>query len=198
MQSRYVGRMSSHAVASTVDPADYLVAERQAQTRSELWRGEVFAMVGASWAHNLISANLLAALHAALEGKDCRAVSSDLKIVVPRKQGFVYPDVAVVCGPPRFHDDHQDVVENPALVAEVLSESTGRFDRGDKSDGYRSIPSIRENVLLSQIDRHVEHYERLEDDSWRLRVYEGDAVVEMAPLGCKVSLDAIYEDVPTS
>lgn len=188
--------MSSHAVPSAMDPSDYLAAERQAQARSELWRGEIFAMVGASWAHNLVSANLLAALHAALRGTQCRAVSSDLKIHVPRKQGFVYPDVAVVCDPPRFHDEHRDVVENPVLVAEVLSESTERFDRGDKSDGYRSVPSIREIVLLSQHERHVEHYERYDDDSWRLRVYEGDAVVELTPLGCTASLDAIYEGVP--
>src|SRR5690606_35520608 len=110
---------------------EYLERERGSDIRHELWRGEVFAMVGATWTHNLITSNLLVALHGALRGRPCRAVSSDLKVHVPRKQGFVYPDVAVVCDPPRFYDDRADVVENPVLVAEVLSEGTERFDRGD-------------------------------------------------------------------
>ncbi|MEX1367147.1 MAG: Uma2 family endonuclease [Nannocystaceae bacterium] len=184
--------------SSLVEPAEYLVQERAADVRSELWRGEVFAMVGASWGHNLVTSNLLAALHAALRGTRCRAVSSDLKVHVPRTRGFVYPDVVVVCDPPRFHDDHRDVVVNPVLVAEVLSDSTERFDRGDKSAGYRSVPSIREIVLLSQTEPRVEHYERMEDDSWRLRTFESDETLELRPLGCSVSLATIYDGVLAS
>ncbi len=188
--------MPDRALQSAVEPADYLATERGAQARTELWQGETFAMVGASWAHSLIAANVLAALHGALKGTPCRAVSSDLKVHISRKHGFVYPDIVVVCDPPRFYDDHGDVVENPVMVAEVLSASTERLDRGDKFIGYRSVPSIREIMLLSQHQRHLEYYERLDDGAWRLRVFEGQSVARLQPLGVELSLDEIYDGVP--
>ena len=175
--------------------AAYLERERSSEARHELWRGELFAIVGASWAHNLVTTNLVVALHAALRGTGRRAVSSDLKVHVPLKQGFVYPDVVVVCDPPRFFDERSDVVENPALVAEVLSPGTERFDRGDKADGYRSIPSVRTIVLLSQEERLVEVYERLDDDSWRLRVYKGETTLELSSFGCSIALADLYDGV---
>lgn len=89
-----------------------------------------------------------------------------------------------------------DVVENPVLVAEVLSPGTERFDRGDKADGYRSIPSVRTIVFLSQEERLVEIYERLDEDSWRLRVYKGEAKLELTSLGCSIALTDLYEGVP--
>jgi Uma2 family endonuclease len=87
------------------------------------------------------------------------------------------------------------VVENPVLVAEVLSPSTERFDHGDKADGYRSIPSVRTIVLLSQEERLVEAYERLDDDAWRLRVYKGDATLELVSLRCSIALAELYDGV---
>lgn len=188
--------MARNATQLEVDAAEYLAREREGTGRHELWRGEVFAMVGASWAHNLVTTNLVVALHAALRGTQCRAVSSDLKVHVPLKPGFVYPDVVVVCDPPRFFDERNDVVENPVLVAEVLSPGTERFDRGDKADGYRSIPSLRTILLLSQEDRIVECYERLDADSWRLRVYKADAKLELESLRCTIALADLYDGVP--
>ena len=188
--------MARNATQLEVEAAAYLERERQSETRHELWRGEMFAMVGASWAHNLVTTNLVVALHAALRGTQCRAVSSDLEVHVPLKQGFVYPDVVVVCDPPRFFDECNDVVENPVLVAEILSPGTERFDRGDKADGYRSIPSLRTIVFLSQEERIVECYERLDADSWRLRVYKGDARLELDSLRCAIALADLYEGVP--
>lgn len=188
--------MARNAAELEGDAAAYLERERQSDIRHELWRGEEFAMVGASWAHNLVTTNLVVALHAALRGTQCRAVSSDLKVHVPLKQGFVYPDVVVVCDPPRFFDERNDVVENPTLVAEVLSPGTERFDRGDKADGYRSMPSVRTIVFLSQEERLVECYERLDADSWRLRVYKANAKLELESLGCTIALVDLYEGVP--
>lgn len=187
--------MARHTAELAADAAEYLARERESRARHELWRGEVFARVGASWAHNLVTTNLVVALHAALRGTKCRAVSSDLKVHVPLKQGFVYPDVVVVCDPPRFFDERSDVVANPVLVAEVLSPGTERFDRGDKADGYRSIPSVRTIVFLSQEERLVEAYERLDEDTWRLRVYKGDATLELTSLGCAIALADLYDGV---
>lgn len=179
-----------------VSEAEYLAAERaSADVKHELWRGEVFAMAGASWAHNVITANLTTALNNRVRSQGCRAVSQDMKVRVPWRGGFVYPDVVVVCGEPKFHDAHEDVLVNPVLVVEVLSPTTERFDRGEKANGYRSLESVRELLLVAQDERHVEHYERMTDGAWMLRVFEMADAVRLPGLAIEIALADIYDGV---
>jgi Uma2 family endonuclease len=188
--------MASTATRAPVSPQDYLAIERAAETKHELWRGEVFAMAGASFAHNRIVANLLAELRDALANGPCVALPSDMKLHVPSRDGFVYPDASIVCGSPEFFDATNDVLTNPSAVFEVLSDSTERFDRGAKFVGYRSIPSLRECVLISQHERRVEHYTRSDDGTWVLHEIEGEGRVAPA-LGGALELAALYRDTGT-
>lgn len=89
-----------------------------------------------------------------------------MKVYVPALETFTYPDVTVVCGPPALYQGASDVLTNPKLLFEVLSESTERYDRGEKPEGYRSVPSVSEHVLISQHKPHIEHFARQEDGSW--------------------------------
>lgn len=184
------------ATRSEVSEAEYLAAERAStDAKHELWRGEVFAMAGASWAHNVITANLTAALNRLVRAQGCRAVSQDMKVRVPSRGGFVYPDVVVVCGAPQFDDAHDDVLVNPVLVVEVLSPTTERFDRGEKANGYRSLDSVRELLLIAQDEPHVEHYQRMADGAWMLRVFAGAEVLRLPGLDVEVGLVEIYDGV---
>lgn len=174
--------------------SEYLALERSAEDKHELWDGEVYAMGGASLDHNRIVRNLVRHLGNALEGTDCEVLPSDMRVRIPGGDRYVYPDVIVVCGPPRL-ERKADVLLNPRLVLEVLSPSTAAFDRGDKFAGYRSIPSVREIVLVAQDTRRVESYARQTDDSWILREHTGDAVVPLGPLPSPLPLAQIYEGV---
>jgi Uma2 family endonuclease len=184
---------TASAAQDRVSPATYLAGERASGVKHELWRGDVFAMAGASYAVSRIVANLVAALRDALAGGPCRALPSDMKVHVPSREAFVYPDASIVCGPPSFYDPAQDVLTNPAAVFEVLSESTERFDRGEKFVGYRSIPSLRECVLVSQHERLVEHYVRSPDGTWVLHEHAGEGAVALA-CGGRLDLAALYLD----
>ncbi len=184
------------AAQARVSPESYLAGERAGQIKHELWRGEVFAMAGASYVHNRIVANLVAALRDALAGGPCVALPSDMKVHVPSREAFVYPDASIVCGSPELYDAAQDVLTNPAAVFEVLSESTERFDRGDKFVGYRSIPSLRECVLVSQRERLVEHYVRHADGTWVLHEHAGEGAVALA-CGGMLDLAELYRDTGT-
>jgi Uma2 family endonuclease len=182
------------ATATThVSAEDYLAAERAADSKHELWRGEVFAMAGASFTHNRLVANLLAELRSSLPG-ECVELPSDMKVHVPSRDAFVYPDASVVCGPPSFFDATQDVLRNPSAVFEVLSDSTERFDRGEKFVGYRSVPSLREFVLISQHERRVEHYVRRDDGRWVLHDQADDGAVLLA-CGGTLTLAGLYRGV---
>src|SRR5262245_7143937 len=87
---------------------EYLAREREAEFRSEFYRGETFAMAGASEEHCLIKDNLAREVGNQLKGSPCRVVTSDLRVKVDATGLYTYPDVVVYCGQPRFEDDVHD------------------------------------------------------------------------------------------
>lgn len=172
-------------------PEAYLAAERTSETKHELWSGEVFAMAGASYAHNKIVTNLAREFSARLRDRRCDVLPSDMKVFVPTKSGFVYPDLSIVCGEPRFHGDERDVLLNPILIVEVLSDTTERFDRGDKFAGYRAIESVRQVLLVSQDQRRVEVFTRA-GPRWMLDDFTGSDIARLEAVACDLPLDEVY------
>jgi Uma2 family endonuclease len=176
--------------------AEYLVRERKADFRSEFYRGEMFAMAGASREHNLISGNVNRALGNQLASRRCEVYQSDMKVRITPTGLFTYPDVVVACGQLLFADDQRDVLLNPTVVIEVLSDSTAAYDCGPKAAHYRRLDSLREFVLLDQNSSYAEHYVRADAQSWRITLVEGlDAVVRLASIDCQLTLAEAYAKV---
>lgn len=176
--------------------AEYLHLERSAQTRSEFYRGEMFAMAGATRRHNLIVTNLIRELSQQLQGKRCEVYPVDMKVQIAKNGLFTYPDVVIVCGRPEFFDDVEDVLLNPTLLIEVLSKSTYSYDRGFKSGSYRKLPSLAEYVLVEQEFPHVERYQRADDMTWLLNEADSlDKAIELPSIGCRLDLKSVYDKV---
>lgn len=176
---------------------DYLAAERQSETKNEYLDGEVLAMSGASREHNLIAWNLSAALHAQLRGRGCEAYVGDMRVHIPATGLYTYPDIAVVCGEPRFEDGELDTLLNPTLLVEVLSPTTEGYDRGKKSAHYRTLDSLREYLLVSQEEVRVELFTRQDDGHWLLsEASRLDETVSLGSIGCALRLAEVYERVP--
>ena len=179
-----------------LSPEEYLAIEREAEHKSEYDGGETLAMAGASFTHNLIVANVVGALWSRLRGTPCAVVPSDLKVQATTK--LYYPDVTVVCDEPRFLDEAQDVLLNPTLIVEVLSERTKNFDRGEKFMRYRHIESLQHYVLIEQGEKQVEHYRR-QEELWilaEMRDPEGRLALES--IGCELPLAEVYDRVRTA
>jgi Uma2 family endonuclease len=174
----------------TVD--EYLAMEQASAEKLTLWDGEVYAMAGALPDHNAITANVLAELRAVTRRGPCRVFSSDLKVYVPLRKGFVYPDASVACAPLALYGDTRDVITNPTVLVEVLSEGTEAFDRGEKATGYRGISTLRDLIFVSQVERRVEHFARQHDGSWLLREYRDDDEMPIATLGGALRLAELY------
>lgn len=176
-----------------LSPEEYLALERGAEHKSEYVDGEAVAMAGASYTHNLIVANVVGALWGRLRGTPCSVVPSDLKVQATTR--LYYPDVTVICGEPRFHDDDQDVLLNPTLIVEVLSESTKNFDRGEKFMRYRMVESLRDYVLVAQDEIHVEHFRR-QDELWILAETRDLQIhLDLGSIDCELPLAEIYDRV---
>ncbi len=175
---------------------EYLSFERESELKHDYWEGETFAMSGASRAHGLITGNLSGEIRNQLKGRPCETYSESMRVRTPGDL-FTYPDVVVVCGPPRFADSEFDTLLNPTLIIEVLSPSTEGYDRGLKSSRYRAIPSLAEYVLVAQDRCHVEHLVRQPDGGhWLLEeIAELGAALELPSIGCRLPLAEIYERV---
>ncbi len=145
---------------------EYLAIEEQADYKSEYCNGEIFAMSGGSYNHNVICLNLGWGIREATSNKNCTGFIGDMKLNIPVANAFVYPDLMVVCGDVEFFKNRSDVISNPILIIEVLSPSTHIFDRGDKFSWCRSLPSVREYVLISQNEAMIETYFRQDEKTW--------------------------------
>ena len=176
-------------------PEQYLVLERQADHKSEYINGRIFAMAGASRAHNLIAGNIFGELRAQLRGRPCEAYISDMRVKVSQTGLYSYPDVAVACGELQFEDVHGDTLLNPLVIVEVLSESTEAYDRGGKFAHFRRLPSLTDYLLVAQDKMCVEQYVR-QGEQWLLtELSDAKGAVQLESIGCKLSLEEIYARV---
>ncbi len=175
---------------------EYLQKERTAEFRSEYFRGEMFAMAGASANHNLIVGNCIQALGQQLKKKPCRVYPSDLKLRIEATGLYTYPDLSVVCGEPQLDSDGVDVLLNPVVLVEVLSDSTEAYDRGKKFEHYRTIPSLMHYILVAQ-DRHsIDCFSRHTNGSWFLATCQalGEKLVFSA-IDCELAIEDVYDKV---
>ena len=187
------------------DFEQYLEIDRESDERFEFLDGEVYEMAGESEEHGDICTNLVREISTQLKGTPCRARSKDTKVrsgAVERlrlhnRGMFSYPDVVVICGKTEFHDQAKDVVVNPAVVIEVLSDSTGEFDRGEKFMRYRNFNrTLSDYILVSQSTVSIEHYARQADNSWLLREYHDlEAAFSIHSINCVLQLGEIYDRV---
>ncbi len=179
--------------------AEYLRRERAADYKSEYYKGEMFAMAGASRKHNLIAGNLVREFGNELKLRSCEVYPSDMRVKVDPTGLYTYPDVVVVCDEPKLEDEHFDTLLNPTLLVEVLSDSTESYDRGPKFKQFRRIGSLKEFVLVAQDRISVECYVRRSDDTWTLRDYDAiEEIVRFESLGVEVAMEEIYRRVTVS
>jgi len=177
-------------------PEEYLEFERKSETKHEYFNGETVAMSGAKRNHNVIAWNIGGELRQKLKGKNCEAYPADMRVFVPETGLYTYPDLAVVCGEPKFKDNVFDTLLNPILLIEVLSDSTEGYDRGKKFQHYRSIESLQEYVLVSQEEARIEKYVRHGDGFWLLSEAVGvESEIEFASIECRVALAEVYDKI---
>lgn len=161
--------------SSRISSEEYLENERKAQTKSEYFRGESFAMGCSNVRHVLIVTNLVGELSQKLRQRPCKVYSTDLRLKVSPAGLYTYPDVMVTCGEEKYDDEHADTLLNPSLIIEVLSESTKNYDRGQKFETYRTLPSLMEYLTIGQDEVHVEQWVRQPDQRWVLTEYNSPA-----------------------
>jgi Uma2 family endonuclease len=188
--------MTTEAHQTRLTPEQYLELDRASSVKSEYVDGDMFAMAGASFRHSLIVTNLGGELRAQLRDRPCTVHTSDLRVATDPARHYTYPDVIVTCGSPQFIDDRFDTLTNPNVVAEVLSQSTENYDRGEKFERYRAVAALGEYILVAHDRVHLEVYSRQPDGSWLLRECSSMTdEFELASLGCRIKVAEVYAKV---
>jgi Uma2 family endonuclease len=176
---------------------DWLEGERGPQDeRYEYESGEVFAMSGGSAEHHAIIGNINRELSIQLKGRPCQVYGQGMRLHIVAADAGKYPDLMAVCGEQQFHDGRRDLLLNPNLIVEVLSDSTEGYDRGDKFALYRRIPSLNDYLPVSQSRVSVERFTRGEDGTWILSAFDSlDDCLSLPSIGCELALREVYDKV---
>jgi len=176
-------------------PDDYLMSERQSASKNEFLNGRVVGRSGSNRWHNLIVSNAAIAI-----GSRIHTAKNDIYIgnmrVRLRNNFICYPDVVVVNGDPAFADQSGDLLLNPTVVLEIISNATNTLDKTQKTEAFFAMESIREFVLVKEDEMRIEHYFKQNAKQWIYRIYnERDDVLSLESIGCKVSLSEIYAQI---
>ena len=175
---------------------DYLEMEASANQKHEYYKGEIFAMAGARADHNKIVFNMAILLNRKLEGRGCEIFNSDQRVHVKANTLFTYPDLTIVCGDPVYYNDDEMNLTNPVVIVEVLSPSTKGYDRGDKFELYKGIPSLREYLLVDSQSVLVEHFHKDAKGDWILQTYnKGTDTISIETAGASLLLADMYKNV---
>ncbi|NJL59691.1 MAG: Uma2 family endonuclease [Desulfobacteraceae bacterium] len=168
--------------------------EAAADFKSEYYQGKIIALPGVSPNHSTICFNLCWCVGNTIsDKKDCFGFESSLKLEIASADAYVYPDLMVVCGQVELAENTSDVITNPMLIIEVLSPSTESFDRGLKFEYYRSLPSLKEYVLVSQDKPKIETYFKQNRNSRTYTIVEGlNKTLMFQSLEYEIALKEIY------
>lgn len=184
---------------------EYLTLERESEERHEYLDGQIYEKAGESPQHGTICTNLSGIISTQLLRKPCQAFSKDMKVrsgPTPKrghttKGLFSYPDLLVVCGEMKFHDEHRDVLLNPTVIIEVLSPTTEAFDRGEKWSKYQTwLPELSDYVLVSQSNPQLEHFHRQASGQWLYSlVNELEGSLNFTSVNCTLPLTEVYDRI---
>lgn len=176
---------------------EYLELDHNSEEKIEFWNGHIFTLAGASVAHNRIQRNTAFALQLKLRGRNCEVFPSDMRVKVPAYPLYCYPDLSALCGKAVIETiGKQDMLVNPLLIVEVLSDSTADFDRGFKFTYYKSIASFTEYILIAQDRPHITQFIKEADNSWLQHEFNSlEDKFHLASLDCELELSEVYQDV---
>lgn len=177
-------------------PEEYLDQEAHAEFKSRYDDGVITLMTGGTTNHNRICRNLCTALSIGLRGQDFEVFISDVKVWIPSSKKFRYPDLMVIAGEPEYYMNRKTTVTNPQIIIEVLSDSTEEFDREDKFNLYKSIPTFQEYLLIDQNRTAIDHFYKTQPKHWQIDQFdEQDTEINLRSINVTLQISEIYDKV---
>ena len=173
--------------------AEYLAAEAVSDVRHEYLNGEVWAMAGGTPEHAAL------AIGDRRRAAESRCVASRAGSIPPtcgsassKRASPPIPTSRSCAGSSRRLPMTSTRRSTPSLLVEMLSQTTEGYDRGAKAAHYRRIPSLREYVLVSQAEPHIEVHRRTDGGRWEILDARPGESIELTSLGISLDVAAVY------
>jgi Uma2 family endonuclease len=174
--------------------AEYVALERISDIKHEFLDGEIYAMAGGSEDHSALAAEVLRALGNAIDDRPCRVHTSDLCLYVEAVGLATFPDGTVICGALEQHAPSPNATAlNPMVLVEVMSDSSEEYDTGEKLDAYRTIPTLREYIVVSHRERRITVH-RNQVGGWTMLGAIAGGRVAVESLATELVVDDIYRN----
>jgi Uma2 family endonuclease len=179
--------------------AEYVAWEPVWSEKHEFCDGEIFLLARGTDEHSVLAVAMSAALLNAVGHRPCRVASSDLRIYVESVGLATYPDASVIRGPLQQHEPSpKSTALNPSILVEVTSDSSEEYDNGTKLEYYKTIPSLREYLIVSHHERRITVHLRESGGAWTTRVATPGERVVVPSLNAELSVDEIYRNSTVS
>jgi Uma2 family endonuclease len=180
----------------TYTPEQYLDLEVESDIRNEYRDGIIVPMTGGTPEHNKIASALNALLWFSVREQPYSVFVTDQRLWIPAVNLYTYPDVMVIADPVELKPGRKDTVTNPLLLAEILSESTKNYDRGEKFEAYRTIATFQEYLLIDQKRPYVEHSVKQAEDQWLMTEYRSlNDRIQLISVPAELNLKDLYAGV---
>lgn len=173
--------------------SEYLALEESSNVKHGFLEGQICAMAGGTPEHAALAAAMIGVLFGQLRNGRCRVHDSDPRFRVLETGFATCPDATVVCGPLERDPADENAVTNPTLVVEVLRRSTEEYDRSDKFEHYKQIPSPRQYVLVSLREREIELWTRDETGVWNSITTRAGEQVTLSSIDARIDVGERYE-----
>ena len=174
---------------------DYLTFEAESDIRHEFHNGEIFAMAGGTRNHGKLGSNIVTELTLIERRKGCTTYNGDVKVRIEASNRFLYPEASVVCGEVESSIYDSESIVNPVLIAEVLSDSSEAYDRGEKFRQYRYLSSFREYLLIDQHRPVVTIFYKRDDQVWEMQEVLGlEGNIYLQSLDAEITMEDLYRN----
>jgi len=169
---------------------EFLAWSKDRPGRFELHDGQVVAMAAERVRHANVKFAIQRALDDALRGAmlDCHMLPDGVAVHIDDKRWYE-PDALVYCGA-KVQDD-AIAVDNPVIVIEVVSPSTGQNDEVRKLVGYGSVPSIVHYLIVYPDGPPLVYHRRQGDGSFLTRIVAGGPL-RLDPPGIEVDVATFF------
>ena len=184
-----------------VSEEEYLRIDRQENREKngkyEYFNQKLIYMAGGTLKHGGIIMNLGLSL-----GLGLRKLKNQTLVLTDTKEktnldykNYFYPDAILSDGRPQYEDEVKDILINPLIIVEVLSDSTEGFDRGDKFKSYRNIPSLKEYLLVSQNENCLEQFYKDENGRWQFGEIVTTGSLKLKSIDIEIAIDDVYFNI---
>ena len=177
-------------------PEKYLKLEEKSEIKNEYLDGEIIPMAGGTTNHNQIAGNFCRAFPLTINNQDYYIYINDVKLWIPDYRFYTYPDLMIIESEPVYQSENKNIVTNPKIIIEVLSDSTQNYDKTEKFRAYRSLPSLQEYILISQSSYYVEQFIKQTEQQWLFNAIEGaNHHLALASIDFSISFPQLYHRI---